>query len=170
MRKTLLVVAAMMISPVAGCAATADSPAPGQAPSSDLGTPSSKQRSGDSAAAPSTGRGPLESSSTGHTLPALPGADRLSPHVNAAPTVSGGTEQANPQYARDQIGAPITLSGIVDTSGTCAAITASGHRWAVFGTLVSTLKNGQRATISGRPTALPVDCRADYAITIRHLY
>ncbi len=162
MRRSLLAATAMLILSAASCSDPADSAAPASA----VGSPAT----GDSAAPTPAGGQPPEPSATATTSPtSAPTAVTTRHHPSATPTTSGSTPGADPENPNDQVGAPIVLTGTVDTRGTCVTVTVGTHRWALVGASTGTLKQGQEITVRGRPVALPAGCRADFALAIRNI-
>ncbi|BCJ47447.1 hypothetical protein GCM10010168_18050 [Actinoplanes ianthinogenes] len=89
------------------------------------------------------------------------------PHPSGAvmPTTSPSS-RGDPEYPQDRRGAPIVLTGPVDTSGECVVLTAKGHRWALVGMPLGQVTDGETITVRGRPAAVPPHCDADGALTV----
>jgi hypothetical protein len=160
MRRSLLVVTAVLALAAAGCSGPAGSAGPTSA-----GTPPT---AGGAASGPAGGR-PLESSAAPTSPASAPTADPGRRRPSPAPTASRTTPPADPENPNDQVGAPIVLTGTVHTSGTCVTLTVGAHRWALVGASTGALRQGQTVTVRGRPVALAAGCRADFALAVRDL-
>ncbi len=162
-RRSLLVATAMLILSAAGCSRPAGSAAP---------VPAAGSPAADGSAVPTSsgGQPPGPSATATTTSPtsaptASPGGRRPSP----APTMSRTRPAADPEIPNDRVGAPIVLTGTVDTGGTCVTVTVGAHRWALVGASTGALEQGQKITVRGRPVALPAGCRADFALAVRNI-
>jgi hypothetical protein len=154
MKTVNLSATALVIIMLSGCSAAGsptrkdDSPA-GSAPP---GTVSSEG----SAAVPTT---PPAGEPTPPTAPSPRTGDPPVPNPPA-------TQGADPEYPRDLLGAPMTITGTVTTAGGCAVLDTGSRRWALLGEQTGRLRDGSRVTVRGRPGAVPAGCHADGALRI----
>ncbi|MFI1995562.1 hypothetical protein [Actinoplanes sp. NPDC020271] len=86
------------------------------------------------------------------------------------PDPSPGPSRGDPDNPVDRVGAPIVLTGTVDTAGGCVVLTVNGRRWALTGDAAARLTDGQIATVRGRPVPAPADCGATEALEVRTVH
>lgn len=87
------------------------------------------------------------------------------PHdATPSPATGNGTDPENP---RDQVGAPIVLTGTVSRQDNCVILDTGTRRWALLGTKAATLTDGQRTRVRGRPAAVPSGCNAAFGLAVR---
>ncbi|MBB4741953.1 hypothetical protein BJY16_005412 [Actinoplanes octamycinicus] len=87
-----------------------------------------------------------------------PGAHRRTPSPPAS--------RSDPEQPQDRVGAPIVLTGPIETSGECVVLTVDGHRWALVRLPLGQFADGETITVRGRPAAVPPGCDAEWAITV----
>jgi hypothetical protein len=97
-------------------------------------------------------------------------------HSTPAPHSSGAampsstpSSRGDPDNPQDRVGAPIVLTGTVDTTGPCVILTVAGHRWALLGEPIGQLTDQQTVTVRGRPATMPPGCDAASALTVRSI-
>jgi hypothetical protein len=76
------------------------------------------------------------------------------------------TQGADPEYPRDLVGPPMTITGTVTTAGGCTILDTGSQRWALLGDQNRRLRDGSRVTVRGRPAAAPAGCRANGALQV----
>ncbi|WIM99883.1 hypothetical protein ACTOB_003551 [Actinoplanes oblitus] len=150
MRKALIALAATLLLPAAGCREAPSSPA------------TSAEHSG--AAMPTS---PVSSPSDDPSPSGLPSSHGGPPRSHGAPSpATSPPSRGDPENPLDLRGAPIVLTGTIDTTGECVVLTAKGHRWALVRAPIGLYTDGQTATVRGRPTAVPPDCDAEWALSV----